>query len=44
MDPEAAALFAAGRLEYRDGAAWLDGERLEEPIQFDQAWRNRNYE
>ena len=32
--PEAAALFAAGRLEYRDGAAWLDGERLAEPIPF----------
>ena len=33
--PEAAALFAAGRLEYRDGAAWLDGKALEAPIQFD---------
>ena len=32
--PEAAALFAAARLEYRDGAAWLDGEELKEPIQF----------
>jgi len=32
--PQAAALFAAGRLEYRDGCAWLDGERLDEPIQF----------
>jgi phosphoribosylglycinamide formyltransferase-1 len=32
--PAAVALFAAGRLEYRDGAAWLDGRRLEEPIPF----------
>lgn len=32
--PQAAALFAAGRLEYRDGAAWLDGNRLTAPIQF----------
>lgn len=32
--PEAARLFAAGRLEYRDGDAWLDGERLLEPVQF----------
>jgi phosphoribosylglycinamide formyltransferase-1 len=31
--PRAIALFAAGRLAYRDGAAWLDGERLREPIQ-----------
>jgi phosphoribosylglycinamide formyltransferase-1 len=33
--PEAAALFAAGRLEYRGGAAWLDGERLEQPLQYE---------
>jgi phosphoribosylglycinamide formyltransferase 1 len=33
--PEAAALFANGRLEFRDGASWLDGSRLEEPVQFD---------
>ena len=33
--PEAAALFAAGRLEHRDGTAWLDGQRLEKPIAFD---------
>ena len=32
--PKAAALFAAGRLEYRDGTAWLDDQRLEEPIAF----------
>lgn len=31
--PEAAALFAAGRLEYRDGDAWLDGKALKDPIQ-----------
>jgi len=33
--PQAAAMIAAGRLEYRDGCAWLDGERLEEPVQFE---------
>jgi hypothetical protein len=27
-------MFAAGRLECRDGSAWLDGERLEEPVQY----------
>ena len=32
--PEAARMFAAGRLECRDGATWLDGERLSEPVQF----------
>ncbi len=26
--PQAAAMFAAGRLKYRDACAWLDGERL----------------
>lgn len=31
--PEAAALFAAGRLRYRDGSAWLDGEPLAKPLQ-----------
>lgn len=30
--PEAAEWFAAGRLECRDGAAWLDGQRLDEPV------------
>jgi phosphoribosylglycinamide formyltransferase-1 len=25
--------FASGRLEWRDGAAWLDGRRLNEPVQ-----------
>jgi len=32
--PQAAALFAAGRLQYRDGTAWLDGKRLDEPLQY----------
>lgn len=32
--PEAARMFAAGRLECRDGATWLDGERLTEPLQY----------
>ena len=32
--PEAAALFAAGRLRCKDGGAWLDGERLDQPIQY----------
>ena len=30
--PQAAALFADHRLEYRDNAAWLDGQRLQQPI------------
>ena len=33
--PEAAALFAAGRLRYKDGGAWLDGERLNQPLQYE---------
>jgi phosphoribosylglycinamide formyltransferase-1 len=32
--PEAARMFASGRLECRDGGAWLDGERLSEPVQY----------
>ena len=32
--PQAAAMFAAGRLKCQDGSAWLDGERLLEPVQF----------
>jgi len=32
--PKAAALFAAGRLKYLDGAAWLDGDPLVEPLQY----------
>jgi phosphoribosylglycinamide formyltransferase-1 len=30
--PQAAALFASGRLEFRGGGAWLDGARLEQPL------------
>lgn len=33
--PQAAALFASGRLEFRNGESWLDGSRLDEPMQFD---------
>jgi len=33
--PQAANWFANGRLAYHDGAAWLDGERLDEPIVMD---------
>lgn len=32
--PEAARLFAAGRLACRDGRAWLDGQPLDEPIEW----------
>jgi phosphoribosylglycinamide formyltransferase-1 len=32
--PEAARMFAADRVRLRDGSAWLDGERLEKPLQF----------
>ena len=32
--PEAVRLFAAGRIECREGAAWLDGKRLSEPVQW----------
>ena len=32
--PRAAELFAEGRLAYRNGAAWLDGKRLDEPLQW----------
>jgi len=30
--PQVLAWFAQGRLAWHDGAAWLDGERLEQPI------------
>lgn len=33
--PQAAGLFASGRLKMKDGASWLDGERLDEPVQYD---------
>jgi hypothetical protein len=29
-------MFAAGRLECRDGSVWLDGERLTEPVQWSE--------
>ena len=32
--PEAARLFVAGRIECREGSAWLDGVRLDDPVQF----------
>jgi phosphoribosylglycinamide formyltransferase-1 len=38
--PEAARMFAAGRLECRDGSAWLDGEPLDEPVQFSETIRD----
>jgi phosphoribosylglycinamide formyltransferase-1 len=31
--PEAANWFGQGRLEMRDGDAWLDGKRLEDPVE-----------
>jgi phosphoribosylglycinamide formyltransferase-1 len=30
--PEAVGWFAEGRLAMRDGVAWLDGRRLDEPV------------
>jgi len=30
--PESVGWFASGRLELREGAAWLDGRRLDEPV------------
>jgi phosphoribosylglycinamide formyltransferase-1 len=33
--PQAAAWFADGRLVCRDGAAWLDGQHLDEPVVLD---------
>jgi phosphoribosylglycinamide formyltransferase 1 len=30
--PEAVGWFAAGRLEWRERAAWLDGRRLDAPV------------
>ena len=34
--PRAIAWFAAGRVSLRDGAAWLDGERLTTPVVVDE--------
>ena len=42
--PQAAAMFAAGRLEYRDGCAWLDGERLLEPVQYEPDAQSKTVE
>lgn len=33
--PQAAGWFATGRLAYRDGRAWLDGEALVDPVTID---------
>ena len=33
--PRAAALFASGRIEFKDGDTWLDGARLDEPVQWE---------
>ncbi|MDH3749758.1 MAG: hypothetical protein OEU40_04120, partial [Gammaproteobacteria bacterium] len=30
--PEAANWFGQGRLEFKDGSAWLDDKRLDEPV------------
>ena len=30
--PEAAQWFVEGRLQFEDGCAWLDGEKLDEPV------------
>ena len=32
--PATAALFAAGRIEYRNGEAWLDSRPLRDPLQY----------
>ncbi|MGI9263244.1 MAG: phosphoribosylglycinamide formyltransferase [Woeseiaceae bacterium] len=33
--PQAVSLFVAGRLRYQDGHAWMDGEKLEQPLELD---------
>ena len=35
--PEAVGWFSTGRLRWQDGAAWLDGRRLDAPVQLEQA-------
>ena len=35
--PEAVDWFATGRLRFQDGAAWLDGRRLDAPVQMEPA-------
>jgi phosphoribosylglycinamide formyltransferase 1 len=32
--PATAALFAAGRIAYKNGEAWLDGQPLRDPVQY----------
>ena len=34
--PQAIGWLASGRLALRDGAAWLDGHRLESPVQVEE--------
>lgn len=38
--PMAIGWFAEGRLEMRDGRAWLDGKPLDEPIRLEQATKS----
>jgi len=40
--PRAIAWLAAGRVSLRDGAAWLDGERLAEPVVVDEVAAERS--
>jgi phosphoribosylglycinamide formyltransferase 1 len=35
--PQAVAWFASGRLRFAEGAAWLDGQRLDSPVVIDAA-------
>ena len=35
--PEAVGWFATGRLRWQDGAAWLDGQRLDAPVRLEAA-------
>ena len=35
--PEAVDWFATGRLRFQDGAAWLDGRRLDAPAQMERS-------
>lgn len=39
--PRTAALFAAGRIEYREGRCWLDGQPLTEPLRLQPAVAGR---
>ncbi|MEQ1802183.1 MAG: phosphoribosylglycinamide formyltransferase [Gammaproteobacteria bacterium] len=40
--PRAIAWLAAGRVALRDGAAWLDGERLAQPVMVDEVAAGRS--